>query len=88
MTQHMGFVNTYGTVEGYEEFRYPCGRPGSGRVVSVTRMVALALRCKTVERLSPSQVRNTIRASGRQFGYVQIGRTIFKMVEGEWSVLC
>lgn len=88
MTQHMGFVNTYDTVEGYEEFRYPCGRPGSGRVISVTQMVNLALRRKTVERLSPSQVRNTIRASGRQFGYVQIGRIIFKMVGGEWIVFC
>lgn len=82
----LGFVAVYNPVTGYEAFRESNNRAGFDRQVSVTQMVKYARKCAPIT-LTPQQIRNTIHASGKQFGIVQIGIAIFKRINNCWIVL-
>ena len=82
----MGFIAVYEVVKGYEAFRESNGRPGFERQVSVTQLVEFARKCNPITH-TPQQIRNTIHASGKQFGLVQIGNAYFARINNCWIVL-
>lgn len=82
----LGFIPVYEVVEGYEAFRHTNGNAGFDRVVSISQMVKFARKCLPIAH-TPQQIRNTIRASGKQFGLMQIGNAFFKRINNDWVVL-